>query len=238
MRKYNYNKMLKIPNHWDGYKNKGNQILHYSSANFAIENDEATLNYVQKHMGGSIRLETDAEILKFAVELADKNDGLFLEFGVGGGRTTNFIAGLCSKKTIHGFDSFQGLPEDWQDSCTKGTFALLTDELPPLYHNISVHIGMFEDTLPEFIKEFSKPADKIAFIHIDCDLYKSTKTIFDLCGDYIKSGTVIHFDEYYNYKGWELHEHKAFKEFIAGRCLQYKYSAYNAMHQQVTVQIK
>jgi hypothetical protein len=238
MHKYNYNKMLKIPDSWDGCEIKGNQILHYLSAAIEIKNDQSTLNYVQDHMLNALRLETDAEILKFAVELADINSGLVLELGVGGGRTTNFIAALCSKKTIHGFDSFQGLPEDWQGPCKKGIFALLTEDLPPLYHNIAVHVGMFKDTLPIFIKEYLRPADKIAFIHIDCELYQSTKTIFDLLADYIRSGTIIHFDEYYNYPGWELHEHKAFKEFINERNLKYEYVAYNVMHQQVTIKIK
>jgi hypothetical protein len=74
-------------------------------------------------------------------------------------------------------------------------------------------------------------------MHIDCDLYQSTKTIFSLLADYIKAGTIIHFDEYYNYSGWEMHEHKAFEEFIKQQNLKYEYIAYNAMHQQVTVKI-
>jgi hypothetical protein len=126
MHKYNYSKMLKIPELWDAYKVKGSQILHYSSANFEIKNDESTFNYVQSHMLEAKMLHSDAQILKYAVDKADLDAGLILEFGVGGGRTTNFIAALCWQKTVHGFDSFKGLPEDWQGPCQKGTFALLT----------------------------------------------------------------------------------------------------------------
>ena len=50
---------------------------------------------------------------------------------------------------------------------------------------------------------------------MDCDLYSSTKTVFNLLKDKIVAGTVIVFDEYFNYLGWEQGEHKAFREFLA-----------------------
>ena len=40
-------------------------------------------------------------------------DGLFLEFGVFEGDSINVIAKKMKNKTIHGFDSFEGLPQDW-----------------------------------------------------------------------------------------------------------------------------
>src|SRR5688500_2905006 len=43
-------------------------------------------------------------------------NGLWLEFGVGKGSTIDFIAGHSFGRTVVGFDSFEGLPEDWKMS--------------------------------------------------------------------------------------------------------------------------
>jgi hypothetical protein len=50
-------------------------------------------------------------------------------------------------------------------------------------------------------------------------------------------GTVIVFDEYFNYPGWENHEFKAFQEFVEQTNLKYEYLAYNRRHEQVAVKI-
>ena len=89
--------------------------------------------------------------------------------------------------------------------------------------------------LPPFIKEQPQP---IAFIHIDCDLYSSTKTVFELLGRRIQPGCVIVFDEYFNYPGWQDGEFKAFQEFIQHSGLAYDYIGYNRRHEQVAVKIK
>ena len=222
MLQYNYSKLIKIPDHTPSNKIPGNQILHFSSTNHPIVKNKSTFQYVNTHMSRAKKFDSDAEILKYAIESIRINSGLIMEFGVGAGRTTNFIAALNPKKVIYGFDSFKGLPDDWACGLTKGTFALVSDELPPLLDNIALHIGMFEETLPQFILNYLNTNTQISLIHIDCDLYRSTETIFRFLGDYITSGTIIHFDEYYNYDGWKLHEHKAFQEFISNKKLKYE----------------
>lgn len=62
-------------------------------------------------------------------------------------------------------------------------------------------------------------------MHIDCDLYNSTKTIFDNLAPRIKSGTIIVFDEYFNYPNWQQHEYKAFQEFVEDNNIKYEYIA-------------
>ena len=61
-----------------------------------------------------------------------------------------------------------------------------------------------------------KEADTIALLHVDCDLYSSTKTIFDNLHPYIKKGTIIVFDEWcYNANPkYDDHEQKAFYEYV------------------------
>lgn len=78
---------------------------------------------------------------------------------------------------------------------------------------------------------------KINFIHIDCDLYSSTKTVFENLGKYIKSGTIIAFDEYFNYPGWKEHEYKAFQEWRNEHHIEYEYLAYVENWSQVCIKI-
>jgi hypothetical protein len=66
-----------------------------------------------------------------------------------------------------------------------------------------------------------------AFLHVDCDLYSSTKTILESLSDRIVAGTVIVFDEYFNYPNWRSHEHKAFREFVAAKRAAFRYIGYS-----------
>lgn len=72
-------------------------------------------------------------------------------------------------------------------------------------------------------------------MHIDCDLYSSTRTILALLAPRIVAGTIILFDEYFNYPNWEQHEYKAFQEFAAASDVKYTYLGF--ARQQVAVQI-
>ena len=53
-----------------------------------------------------------------------------------------------------------------------------------------------------------------------------TKTIFSLMRDRFQNGTISMFDEFLGYPGWELHEYKAFNEFIEETGFKYKCVAY------------
>ena len=74
-------------------------------------------------------------------------------------------------------------------------------------------------------------------LHVDCDLYSSCKTAFEVFGHRIVPGTIIVFDEFYNYPGSSLHEYKAFQEFLLKSDLKARYLAYNTQHEQVAVEI-
>jgi hypothetical protein len=148
-------------------------------------------------------------------------DGHVLEFGVFQGVTIRHLAKLFGERTIHGFDTFEGLPEDWNYT-QKGTFDM-KGELPEVPVNVVLYKGVFEDTLPEWVEEHQ---GDIAFLNIDCDLYSSTRTVLSLLKEQIVSGTVIHFDEMIGYYGWQNHEYKAFKEFIEETGRKFEYISY------------
>ena len=161
--------------------------------------------FTRRTQGGVIRKVVLRETAPFV-----KTDGFYLEFGVYQGFTINYIARLFPTKKIYGFDSWQGLPEDWKHNnknVVKGSYST-EGIIPAVPSNVELISGLFEDTLPEFIK--NHPDTKTAFVHIDSDLYSSAKTIFKNFGHTFVNGTVIVFDEYMQDAG----EKQAFEEWL------------------------
>ena len=155
-------------------------------------------------------------ILDKSIPHAD-NDGYWLEFGIHEGETIVHTAGSklnTPNFIIHGFDSFEGLPEDWIKNNPKGHFNLdgnIPNHLLSL-NNVNIVKGWFDKSLPKFIKE--NDINKISFLNIDSDLYSSANTVLTLLTPYFKGYCVIHFDEFCNYPGGESGEYKAFSEFL------------------------
>lgn len=187
--------------------------------------------FVMEKMAKRESLPDAAALREFALKRA--GEGLYLEFGVFSGISINQIARLKPEQTVYGFDSFEGLPETWRDGFEAGTFQ--KGVLPKVEKNVVLVKGWFNKSLPGFLTDH--PGD-CAFIHIDCDLYSSAKTVLTLLGQRIVSGTVIVFDEYFNYPSWQKHEHKAFTEFLKEHGRECDYFGYVGSHQQVAAVIK
>ena len=160
-------------------------------------------------------------------------DGMILEFGVYEGNSISLISKKFPQKEIFGFDSFEGLPSEWSGRHVKqGHFGKI--QTPTVDDNVKLVKGWFDDTLPPFVeKNKDKP---VSFLHIDCDLYSSTKTVFTHLKSNIKEGTIIVFDEYMNYTTWKEHEHKAFMEFCDAEKIRFSYLAFGL--QQASVRIE
>lgn len=198
------------------------------------ENPDALTTVIQCFSGARFFV-LDSGILLFAAEMA-KIEGSWLELGVASGRTIRFLADCFPQQTIYGFDSFQGLGEDWirgDSKIPKGTFS--QEALPEVPPNVRLIQGWFQDTLPSFAEQNPQP---ISFLHVDCDLYSSTKESLKILSKHIVPGTVILFDEFYNYPGCQNHEAKAFEEYIKGQALSYRILAFNAVHEQVAIEIQ
>ena len=170
-------------------------------------------------------------ILKKAYEAISLQNGLILEFGVRHGTSIRQLASLTSKP-IYGFDSFEGLPEDWHQE-SKEIYST-RGKIPKVPAHVSLIPGWFEETLPLFLK---KHEENVALINIDCDIYSSTKTVLDLLGPRIKKGSIIIFDEYIGNLYWEEDEHKAFMESVVKNEWKYEYLFYSAYTKQVVVRI-
>ena len=190
-----------------------------------------TARYIERNLVTKPHFDNRNSLFDRSLELVTL-DGLFMEFGVGDEATSiRYLAGKIDS-TIHGFDSFEGLPDAWFETLGKGSFST-GGQAPPVPENVKLHKGWFEKSLPPFLENY--PGDA-AFIHIDCDLYSSTKTVLTELRPRIRPGTVIQFDEYFNYPGWRQHEFKAFREFIAETGLNYEYIGY-AREYSLAVQI-
>jgi len=157
--------------------------------------------------------------------------GLNLEFGVFHGRTINLSSEKYPKRTFYGFDSFEGLPEDWREGFLRGHFSLGGD-FPHVNPNVVLIKGLFSDSLEDFLKENQQ---QVSFLHIDCDLYSSTKYVLEKLKDRLRAGSIILFDEFYNYPGWEEGEYKAWQEFVNSYNIIYDYICYNINHEQVSL---
>ena len=160
-----------------------------------------------------------------------KGPGLALEFGVATGATLAIIADAVARdRDVVGFDSFAGLPEAWRTGFPAGEFA----QPPPEVPGARVGTGLFEDTVPAFLAETDEP---IAFLHLDADLYSSTKTVLDLAGDRLAPDAVVVLDEFFNYPGWQEHEFRAWSEFIERTGRTFEYLAYTGNNEQVVVRL-
>lgn len=180
-------------------------------------------------MAGARRFRTPLGVLHYGLSCAPES-GLVAEFGVYTGETLRRIA--ARRPGAYGFDSFQGLPQDWRGAYRKGAFAV--DDAPSV-ENAVLQVGWFEDTIEPFLASTPGPA---AFLHLDADLYTSTATVLEAFEDRIRAGTVLVFDEYFNYPGWQEHEHRAFREYVDRTGHDFEYLAYNSRGQQVAVRIR
>ena len=200
------------------------------SNNQQIQAELESWAYVKTLHRSALLLGTNTKTIELALAQA-KLEGLVLEFGVYNGKSIRNIASIVNTE-VHGFDSFEGIPENWNDE-PSGSYSA-NGELPVVPSNVTLHQGWFEDTLPKFIKENSSP---IRFMNIDCDLYSSTKTIFDLLGLQVVPGTVIVFDEFIGYKSWKDDEFKAFQETVDQYQWRYEILSFSFATKQVAFKI-
>ncbi len=155
-----------------------------------------------------------------------KNEEFFyLEFGVFRGASINKFSKYLKNinRKIYGFDSFQGLKEDWKGHIyyPKGSLSV-NNVIPKTTKNVILISGWIQDTLPKFLEE-KKP--KINFIHVDVDTYETTKFILKSTKKYLTKNCVILFDDLYNFTGWSVGEYKALIEEFNEQ--EYKFTAFS-----------
>lgn len=163
------------------------------------------------------------DLYQLAVDSTCFPFGLHMEFGVAAGRSLRKIRQLLPEEVeLYGFDSFRGLPEPWNE-LPRGAFAT---HLRVDLFNTKLIVGTYEDTLEDFAK--SHP-ESVSLMHIDCDLYSSTRTVLSAFKKQIVPGTVIIFDELFGFTGYAEHEYKALCESKLKYEVLGRWNAYRAV---------
>lgn len=166
-------------------------------------------------------------------------DGDVVECGVGFGHSLfllSYISHIENKhRTVYGFDSFEGFPEPGKEDQSrrnpkKGEWKVITtDELVDVFtrrsglpvsafQKLKITKGFFEETLPK------ASIDKIAFLHLDVDLYQSYKTCLENLYTKVVPGGVIVFDEYRQQQDVWPGAVKAIDEFFSDKNEKIEYS--------------
>lgn len=164
---------------------------------------------------------------------------LLLDLGVWLGWSTRLIAD-ASDRMVYGFDTFEGLVEDWQIDdqivIKQGTFSLaeplaqrfmrdtgvsLDEGLPAtLGRRVQFVMGSTYETLAPFLAE--RTGAPIALFHMDLDTYESCLHALETCKDRFVEGSILVFDEFLVTNG----EMRAFFEFHSKYELEYRYRAW------------
>ena len=155
------------------------------------------------------------------------------EFGVWKGNSINWFASIRPQEKWFGFDSFEGLSEDWAGwELSKGAFNL-HGRLPAVEQNVELIKGWFDQTVPAFLSRGGP--SKFSFIHLDSDTYGAAKCVLALIKPHLQTGTVIVFDEYFGYPGWRQGEFLAWHEFVDIHKLKYEYLGFS--NEEVAVRL-
>ena len=149
---------------------------------------------------------------------------LAVEFGVASGHSLGMIAAALPSARVVGFDSFEGLPEAWGHH-EAGAFATRAEAVAErLPQNVELVVGRFERTVARWwADECAKlrergsdggvPLPRLSLVHLDADLYSSTKVALDVLAPVLRDGVLVVADELLQYPGFERHELRALYEF-------------------------
>ena len=136
---------------------------------------------------------------------------IYLEFGVSSGESLRSWIALNTNVASRfvGFDTFLGLPEDWNHKNPQGTFS--TNGRPPPIDDrrVSFQVGLFQATLRPFLNEAD--LDGRLIVHLDADLYSATLFVLTQLDAHMPSGTVLMFDEFQSV----IHEFRAWHDYIS-----------------------
>ncbi len=149
------------------------------------------------------------EMYKWVIEKENLTGPLnYLEFGVASGKSFNWFMtqNAHADSRFYGFDTFDGLPEDW-GSFKKGAFSNKSET--PLIKDLRGRFlkGLFQQTVPSFLSELDN--SRINVLMMDADLWSATLYVLTSFAPFFKKGDIIFFDEFVV----PTHEFKAFLDF-------------------------
>ena len=163
-----------------------------------------------KQETGMLMDDNEAYQIFMAVKRTNKIKGEIAEVGVYKGGSARLICEAKGDRTLHLFDTFEGLPKvDKGDSpCFyKGKYAACLNNVKDCleeYKNVYFYKGMFPST--------SGPIEdkKFSFVHLDVDTHQSTLDCLKFFYPRMDQGSVLISHDYFSAAGVR----KAFDEFF------------------------
>ena len=186
-----------------------------------------SFNYAKENMNGAYSFLDRFEGLGLSIKEASKRfpgRNLVLEFGVYKGGMINYQARQFPQLRFVGFDSFEGLQEQWSGMAPEKTFDL-GGKLPRVRRNVGLVKGWFAEAGVRWKAENAASAIPL-LVHVDCDTYAATVDVLDLCADYVEHGLVLHFDDYFGFPDWRTAGFKALREIAENRRWRLTYLSY------------
>lgn len=195
-------------------------------ADFLYSQDVSAIsyNYSQKipvyRMAQHIRNEKnllvaphELYVIHQLVKATSKVDGSLAEVGVYRGATAKMICKAKKKKTLYLFDTFEGLPpiSKYDKQFFQGQYQAFENEVRLYlrrYKNIQFYKGLFPQETGKAVV-----TKKFSFVHLDVDIYKSTKDCLEFFYPRMSRGGVILSHDYVSYG-----VKKAVNEFFSDKC--------------------
>ena len=172
-----------------------------------------------KNLGKRLNLRSEEAYMLFTLvkDLCKKRKGNLIEVGCFEGGSTKLICEAKGENSLFVFDTFEGLPEvneidkskkKFECNFKKGQYCSDYEDVKSYlkeYKNVFIKKGIFP-------KEGFKLVEnkKFIFVHLDVDLYKSTKDCLKFLYPRMEKGGVLISHDYSTAKGVKI----AFEEFF------------------------
>jgi hypothetical protein len=155
----------------------------------------------------------EAYLLRSAVQQTSKIEGDLAEVGVYRGASAKVIAEVKGDRVLHLFDTFEGLPEPGRiDSAFhQGQYACGLErvrEYLSRYPNVQFHKGCFPQDTGDSVEDRA-----FSFVHLDVDLYESTRNALRFFYPRVNRGGVIVSHDYVQFPPVR----HAFNEFFSDK---------------------
>jgi O-methyltransferase len=133
---------------------------------------------------------------------------VYIEFGVAGAHSFRWWVSQASHKdcSLFGFDTFEGLPEAWGTFKKSDMSASVPDIDDP---RVKFFKGLFQDTVPDFLRGYDQKDKRMKIIHLDADLFSSTLYALTSMAPFLRKGDILIFDEF----NVPNHEYLAYRLF-------------------------
>lgn len=125
--------------------------------------------------------------------------GPWVEVGVYQGGSALALYDACGAHTLHLFDTFTGIPFSQPENGDRHTVGEFNgnDTLAELRTRMPLaefHVGCFPATFPDDLHD-------IAFVHVDCDQYRSISDCINYLWPRVISNGVMWFDDFHDLAG-------------------------------------